>query len=130
MYDRLYGKKFQERMIKRSTPKFNIGERVRVATERKTFQRGFLPGWTREIFIVRRRENTYPYVYRLHDQNGETIRGTFYEQEMQKVRDTGMYRIERILKKTGRRALVRWAGYGADFDSWIPLSSITSDYLN
>ena len=130
VHERLYGRKFRERMTKRTTPKFKVGDRVRLATERKPFQRGFLPGWTREIFLVRRRENTHPYVYRLQDLNGENIRGTFYEQEMQEVHDTGMYRIERILKKTGRRALVRWAGYGADFDSWIPLSSITSQYLN
>lgn len=130
VYDRLYGQKFRERAIKRRKPKFTVGDRVRLAAERKTFQRGFLPGWTREIFLVYRRENTHPYVYRVRDQNGERIRGTFYEQEMQKVHDSGVYRIERILKKKGRQALVRWAGYGEDFDSWIPLSSITSQYLN
>ena len=130
VYDRLYGQRFQERMTKRAAPKFKIGDHVRVATERKTFQRGFLPRWSREIFTVRQRENTHPYVYRLQDQNNENIQGTFYESEMQKVQDTGVYRIERVLKKQGRRALVRWAGYTADFDSWIPLSSITTGYLN
>ena len=130
VYNRLYGKKFQERMTKRTTPKFKVGDYVRVTTERKTFQRGFLPRWTREIFIVRQRENTHPYVYRLRDQNNENILGTFYEQEMQKVQDTGVYKIEKILKKQGRRALVRWAGYSSDFDSWIPLSNITNKYLS
>ena len=133
VYWRLYGKAFRDRMTKRKTPKFAVGDHVRIAVERKTFQRGFLPGWTQEIFIVRQMENTHPYVYRLQDQRGENILGTFYEQEMQKVKqgdkDT-VYRIERVLKKRGRQALVRWAGYGPDFDSWIPLSSLQTDFLN
>ena len=130
VYHRLYGKAMRERMTKSNSPKFVVGDRVRVANERKTFQRGFQPGWTKEIFTVTHRENTHPYVYRLQDLNGEHILGTFYEQEMQKVRDTGMYRIEKIVKKQGRRVLVRWMGYGPQFDSWIPLSSITTKYLN
>ena len=130
VYHQLYGKVMKEKMMKRTTPKFAIGDHVRVANERKTFQRGFQPGWTKEIFIVYRRENTHPYVYRLQDQNGEKILGTFYEQELQKVQDTGVYRIEKIIKKQGKRALVRWAGYGPQFDSWLPLSSITTKYYN
>ena len=130
VYQRLYGKKMQQFMMKRDTPKFVKGDHVRVANERKTFQRGFQPGWTREIFVVHRRENTRPYVYKLQDQNGEMILGTFYEQEMQKVRDDGVYRIEQILKKQGRRALVRWMGYGPQFDSWIPLSQIKTKHYN
>ena len=130
VHQRLFGKAMREQMLRRDKPKFAVGDRVRIANERKTFQRGFEPGWTREIFIVHRRENTHPYVYRLHDQSGENILGTFYEQEMQKVRDTDVYRIEKIMKKQGRRALVRWLGYGPKFDSWIPISSITKKYLN
>ena len=133
VYWRLYGKAFRERMTKRKRPTFAVGDHVRIANERKTFQRGFQPGWTREVFIVRHVENTHPYVYRLQDQRGENILGTFYAQEMQKVKKndaTTTYRIERVLKKRGRQALVRWAGYGPDFDSWIPLSSLKTDYLN
>lgn len=130
VYNRLYGKAMRERMLKHTTPKFSVGDRVRVANERKTFQRGFQPGWTREVFTVKYRENTHPYVYRLQDLNGEKILGTFYEQEMQKVQDTDIYRIEKIIKKQGHRALVRWVGYGPQFDSWIPLSSIEKNYLN
>ena len=130
VYEKLYAKKFEAQMNKRATPKFEVGDRVRLATERKAFQRGFLPQWTKEIFVVRQRENTHPYVYRLRDQKNENLRGTFYEQELQKVRDKDVFRIEKVLKERGRRALVRWAGYGPDADSWIPLSSITSQYLN
>jgi hypothetical protein len=50
--------------------------------------------------------------------NGEEIKGTFYEQEMQKsTQDT--FRIERVLKTKGNKLFVKWMGYSDDFNSWI-----------
>lgn len=117
-------------MKKRSRPRFKVGDTVRLAQERKTFQRGYVTRWTRELFNITHRENTTPYVYRVNDQKRERVLGTFYEEEMQKVKDSGLYRIEAILRRKGGRALVRWAGYGAEFDSWIPLTNIQQNYLN
>ena len=41
------------------------------------------------------------------------------------------YRIDKILKKSVRRGvleyLIRWRGYTADFDSWMPASSVKMD---
>ena len=66
---------------------------------------------------------TDPPVYKLKDFNGEVISGSFYEPELQLVRDTGVYEIEQVL---GSRTLndkkeffVQWKGYPASMNSWV-----------
>lgn len=63
-----------------------------------------------------------PYV-KLRDRNGEPIEGIFYYEEIQKVRDTGVYKVEKILQRKKIRGkehlLVRWFGHPPSFDSWI-----------
>jgi hypothetical protein len=50
--------------------------------------------------------------------NDEEIKGTFYEQEMQKsTQDT--FRIEIVLKTKGDKLLVKWMGYSENFKSWV-----------
>ena len=100
-----------------------------MAQERKTFQKGYKTQWTHELFRITRIERTVPYVYRVEDLHGEPILGTFYEQELQKVKDVGLYRIASILQKRNGYALVNWTGYGKKFNSWIPINNITN-YLN
>ena len=54
--------------------------------------------------------------------------GTFYEEELQKVKRADVFRIEKVLKKHTKNKkteyLVHWCGYGPDFDSWIQSSDI------
>ena len=64
-------------------------------------------------------------MYRLRDDLGEVLEGTFYELELQKVTVPfdKVYRVEAVLKRrtVGKRkeALVKWFGYGSYFNSWI-----------
>ncbi|GFW13307.1 uncharacterized transposon-derived protein F54H12.3 [Trichonephila clavipes] len=59
---------------------------------------GYEQNWTREIFSIHDIIRRNPIVYKLKDLAGEVIRGTFYEQELQKVTHSGYYPIEKILK--------------------------------
>jgi len=47
-----------------------------------------------------------------------------------RVTNQTTYKIDKILDKRVRRGileyLVRWRGYGADFDSWVPATDIQS----
>ena len=56
--------------------------------------------------------------YKITDYNGEEIQGSFYEQELQKTTQR-TFRIEKVLKKQGDNALVKWMGYPKSFNSWI-----------
>ena len=67
-------------------PKFKIGERVRISKyKRKLFDKGFTPNWTEEIFVINEILHTKPITYRVVDLQGETVTGSFYEQELQKT---------------------------------------------
>ena len=102
-------------------PKFKVGDKVRISKyKRKIFDKGFTPNWTEEVFFINEILPTKPVTYKIRDYNGEVIEGSFYEQELQKTnQDT--FRIEKILKKKGKKAYVKFKGYSNDFNSWVNL---------
>ena len=67
-------------------PKFSVGDKVRIRKKKKTFEKGYTARWTEEIFtIVEVNLTHYPITYKIADLNGEEIKGTFYEPELQKT---------------------------------------------
>jgi hypothetical protein len=125
----LYGRVIRQSFrASKAIPRFKEGDRVRLAQARRTFQKGYLPQWTQELFTIDQCLNTQPYVYRIRDDTGDVVGGTFYEPELQKVIDTGVYKIEKVIRRRGRQALVKWLGYDARFNSWIPISTIQKRY--
>ena len=104
------------------------GDHVRISKARTAFQRGYTPNWSVEVFTVTHVIPTTPYTYRIQDWKEEPIEGTFYAQELQKIKEPETYRIESVLdrKKVGRRnmVLVKWLGYPESFNQWIPESDV------
>ena len=63
-------------------------------------------------------------MYKLKDDAGEILEGTFYESELQKIiKNDDAYRVEKILRKRKRKGveeyLVKWKGYADKFNSWV-----------
>jgi len=116
---------FPEKTKQKTRWHFNIGDQVRMASHRTSaFTKGYTVKWSRELFIVVKREKTEPPTYRLQDLMGETIKGRFYANELQLSASPELYRIEKIL--TSRRGVdgkvrhyVKWMGYPTKFNSWI-----------
>lgn len=118
----------RSRTVRRHLPpkwKFAVGDKVRITQARKVFRKGYLPGWTNEIFVVKSRVSTDPATYRVADYDGDVLAGKFYAEELQNVTETAdtLYDIERVIK-TRRRAgatehLVKWVGYPDKFNSWV-----------
>jgi hypothetical protein len=100
-------------------PRFSIGDTVRISKVKGLFDKGYIGNWSQELFKVHSVKPTTPVTYVLEDLNGETIKGSFYEYELRKAAVTSVFFVERVLKRKGGRALVRWKGYSKDFDSWI-----------
>ena len=70
----------------------------------------------------KRGRNSRP-VYTLKDNRGEELRGKWYPEEIQQIRDND-YEVERVLKRrtaaNGTRELfVKWRDYPAKYNSWI-----------
>ena len=128
VHDALYNRTSEDNDVV-VKPKFKIGGRVRILKEKKTFEKGFTPNWTEELFVVNGVRLTKPVTYNIKDLKGETIKGSFYQQELQKASQE-MYRIDKVLRKGEKNddgtkeALVKWKGYNNDFNSWIPESDI------
>ena len=93
-----------------------------------TFEKGYLPNWTRGLFKISAVIKTQsPVSYKITDLDGESVRGTFYSQELQRVEKDQIYEIESILnhrkRKVGKKWVkeikVHWKGYPSKFDSCI-----------
>jgi transposase InsO family protein len=101
-------------------PSLKVGDSVRISKTRRAFKKGYLPQWTEEIFTITERKNTRPITFVLSDYDGEQLKGTFYGQELQKVtKQNDVYKIEKILKQTKTKVLVKWKGYPDKFNSWV-----------
>lgn len=109
-------------------PKFKVGQSVRVAKEKKAFRKGYQTGWSEEIFKISASTQTNPVTYQLKDYAGETIRGRFYENELQQVRENKQFKIERVLRtrvrQGNRESLVKWFGYPLSMSSWVRTEDI------
>ena len=125
VFNKLYKKKTEER---KKVPRFQVGDQVRISKKKKTFEKGFTPNWTEEVFTISSVKSTKPPTYSIQDMKGDHIEGSFYEAELQKTAQD-IYRIEKVIKKRSTKdgneeALVKWKGYDNKFNSWIPLSEL------
>lgn len=68
-----------------SKPILKVGDKVRITIKKDIFSNKYRRNWTREIFTVVGVLNTVPITYRISDQDGEIILGSFYERELQKT---------------------------------------------
>ena len=102
----------------RLTPKFSVGDEVRISKKKKTFEKAYTLRWTEEIFTIKEIRDTNPITYIIEDLQGGEVKGTFYEPELQKSKQQ-IYRIENVIKEENGRSLVKWKGYDKKFNSWV-----------
>lgn len=107
--------------------KFDINDKVRISFTKSPFERAYNYFWTGEIFIVTEKYHKEGIAkYRLKDWNNETVEGSFYGEELQKVDvdENTAYKIEKILRRRTRNGqkelLVKWYLWGEAYNSWIP----------
>jgi hypothetical protein len=104
--------------------KYQIGDKVRLSNVKRVFKKGYLKKWTLEIFEVTKTLPRSPPVYKIKDYNNDEIDGVFYEEELQKVFDTGVYKINEIIdtrkaKKGVTEYLVNFRGYPPSHQVWV-----------
>ena len=106
-------------------PKFSIRDKVRISEKKKTFEKGYTTRWTEEIFTIVEVKHTSPVTYKIADLNGEEIKGTFYEPELQKTSQE-LFRIKKVIKRGKKKSLVKWKGYSDDFNFWVDNKDIVN----
>ena len=81
-------------------PKFKVRDSVRISKLRKTFKKGYLPNWSEELFTIDKVIRTTPVRYIIRDEMNVSLKGSFYEKELQKITKVDrLYRIEAILEE-------------------------------
>ena len=119
VWERLYGDKKKKKKKKAA---FKVGDRVRLNKKHRPFKKGYLPGWTEEVFVVSKvRLDGNVVAYGISEWDDTPIKGTFYEEDLQKVTttDNDLFRIDSIVKRKKDTVLVRWKGWPPKYDSWI-----------
>ena len=106
----------------KKSPKFKVGDNVRISKYKNIFAKGYTPNWSEEVFVVNKVQNTVPWTYLINDLNGEDIKGSFYEKELKKS-DQKEFRIEKVIKKSDK-LYVKSKGYNNYFNSWIDKKDI------
>ena len=110
---------------------FKIGDVVKISNLRGAFDKEYQNRWTTETFrIIDRKVKQGIDIYFLKDQLNESIEGSFYSNELQKVvvNEDEEYEIEKIIRKRKRsktnEVLVKWRGFPSKFNSWIPETNV------
>lgn len=112
LYDRRRGRRKRGKKKKKS-PKLKVDDRVRLSKAKPTFEQGYKSNWTDEIFTIHsvNVSGQHPR-YKVRDDEGEVIRGSFQESELQKVRLPPKRVVSsRRRKKRGTGYDVTWRGY-------------------
>jgi hypothetical protein len=65
--------------------KFQVGDRVCISRLKGTFEKGYMPNWSTELFTVADRRDREPPVYKIRDDRGEVIESVFYEPELLRI---------------------------------------------
>lgn len=104
--------------------KLKVGDFVRISKYKSTFEKGFTPNWSTEIFQIIKVQNTTPITYLIKDANHQPILGAFYQEEIQKTKYPHIYLIEKILKRKGNKLYVKWLGLPLTENSWINKTDI------
>jgi hypothetical protein len=126
-YENLYGAEklkniYSKKMLNSSY--LPIGSSVRKTYDLSSFDKGYHPNWSDQIYTVSKvLKKPHKYQYSIDDFKGEQLFRRFYPEELQKVSASSQYRIEKILKKRKRgkkiEFLVKWIGFPSSDNSWI-----------
>ena len=109
--------------ITNKIPKFKIDDIVRISLKRRELfvKPSSNIKWSEKLFKIHSINKSNVITYKIKDMNNEIIQGIFYEKELQlsKMKEDGLYIIEKIIRKNKDRYFVKWRNYSNDFNSWI-----------
>lgn len=125
--NRLLTTVYEHIKIKPLKTKFILNDCVRISKYKHLFAKGYTPNYTTEVFKIAAIQPTTPVTYILTDYKNQPISGAFYEAELCKAKYPDVFLVEKIVRKTKNKFLVKWLGFGSEHNSWISRDQIISD---
>ena len=86
------------------------------------FKKGYTPNWTEEIFTIDKINMTNPVTYQVRDLNNEKNLGSLFG-ELSPAKQN-IFRIEKVIKRQNKKALVKWVGYSDKHNSSVPFPDL------
>ena len=123
--------KYDKAATKRKPPKLQQGQKVLIQKYRNVFGKGYDPVFKKMRYVIKEVHDTLPIpMYTLEEENGELIDGRFYGTELQIVTSED-YPIEKIIGRPKliqgvKHVRVKYVGYPASYNEWVPASDISS----
>ena len=74
--------------------------------------------WSEKVFVIKKVKNTVPWTYVINDFNEEEIFETIYKKKLKKTNQKE-FRVEKTIKRKGKKTCVKWKDYNSSFNSWI-----------
>ncbi len=105
---------------------YKVGEKVRISKYKHIFTKGYTPNYTTEVFTISKVQNTLPKTYILEDETGKKIKGAFYSEELIPTNYPDIYLVEKVLRRKGNKALVKFLGFDSSKNLWINNKDIFS----
>ena len=87
-------------------PKFKFSDIVTISKYKIIYGKGYVPNSSKEVFVIKNVKNTMSWTV------------PFYEKELQKT-NKKEFRVEKVIKRIGKKLYVKWKGYDNSFKSCI-----------
>ena len=104
------------------------GQMVRISKVKGAFDKGYIPNWSEEHFLVQSDKSIPRRVFRLIDKGEEELKGSWYPEEVQEIANNRFLIDKFIRKRTTdkgeQEVLVKWKGWPVKFNTWIPASDL------
>ena len=112
----MYGKRLSKKPQKGS---LKVKDSVWHCKKFRQFKKGYLPGWTEEVFFVQRAIPSVVPTYKIDELDKTLPKGTFYEQNLQKlnVSKNDLLRVDKVVKRKGNIVLKCWKGWPDKYDT-------------
>ena len=111
----------REKKVKK--PQFKVGDDVRISRVKGIFEKGMENNFSYEVFKIAEVLNTDPVTYKIKDESGEVLEGSFYTQELLKTQVPDYFEIDAVLqtRKIGKKkqSFVKFVGIPKKFNAWI-----------
>lgn len=106
-------------------PLIDIGSSVRVRYITGIMEKGYLPGYSDQVYTISKHVKGYPRImYQVKDHEGNILPRKLYREDLQKVPIDTRYRVERVLRKRQApdgttEVRVKWLNFPSTSNSWV-----------